>query len=1069
MTLSSNSRLVLRALAGLAFASLAVVACTMATIDDRSSASTTAASGSDGFQLHQTPETVDSAPAPNRYVLTQHNNNQRTGAYLGETTLNYANVQQEGMTVKLHLPVDSNIQVQALYKPADSISASNTVYTATMNNTVYAFDANAGTQLWSTHLVDPTDGASCASYVQSHAVDAGHEYDYINSADNLPMDPCAIASKCRARGITSTPVIDLAKGYMYVVYGTQNTTLSSAPVSWSPPPSVLLPGRSVWNDSAGDGVGLGPGTYAQMWACRNNWVNGTNSSTQPACPTFCPADGPLAGNAVAFYLAALDLHNHGNVVATQPIAGASGSIQFNPMAQYNRPGLLLSNNHVYVGFSASSEYALVYHGWVFSFGTTNLPSSFTPAAAPFVTGDTSYNDEGAGVWQAGGGLVSDPSGNVYFATGNGTNANTVNGPNAPVLGAGTNSPDVDVNNHGNSILQLGPGLNLIGTFQPTYSPEHVGTNGALNYSYWLDWADLDLGGGGTMFINENGGALQSLLGGGKTGVFYLLNPNASNGVLSVMAGQGAGSGGYANDGFRAFNDGWAWQARGTNMEYFGNGYAPHLHGAPVYWHSSDGNGRIYAWAEKDTLKSFTYYTSGSNAGTMSTSPTATGDVLADPVLMPGGMLSLSANGSTGGSDVLWATLPINCNGQTSNSGRCGMLLAYDAFTLTRLFSTKLTTASGTPLQSPQWAPPTIADGQVFVGTQGAAPELQVFGLGTPSGSTFAPEANWSGQYGNNGNPQSTFSPQLVNFCVGSQTCKLADVNGDGLADLVAFSNDATGAVWVALSNGWSFGNGQPADGGPPNALWVNSGVCTTGEQCEMGDVNGDGKADIVVFTKGSSNLAVAYLSNGTSFTTTQQLLNGYFCLAGESCHVADVNGDGRADIIDFQNGFNGNTGIWVDLAGIAPAAYAGTNGFPPAQLWDAGFCTAGQKCALGNVDGVNGADAIAFSSTGATVALSNGSNGFGAAGPLASGIDCVSNLCSVADVTGDQKADVIEALDGAIMYVFPSTGSSFGASSFWGNADGVSEEILVADVNGDHLGDLVQLEQGPQYVSVATP
>ncbi len=1016
------------------------------------------------------------APVLNRYVLTQHNDPQRTGQYLAETKLNYANVQQQGMSVKFHLYVDGDIDTQPLYKPADAITPNNdVVYTATMSNTVYAFDANSGQRLWSVHLADPNDEGTCAP---------------LRKNNTLPADICALAAKCFGRGIQSTPVIDLAKGYMYVVYATQNTRMSSAPGAWQPPTNdgsvKVLPPVAAWKTSDGsDSAGAGtPGTRAQYWTCRNNWVTGNNDPACPAAtptptteaPGACPpAIGKPAKNVVSWWLTALDLRNNGNIVARQEISGQSGLPQFpnnvvtfNPMAQQSRPGLLLSNGNVYIGFGASSEYALAYHGWVFGYSTANLTTSgFTPVSKPFVTGLTLYNEEGAGVWEAGGGITADPSGNIYISTGNGTNQYS--------------GDFKDAGNYGNSVIELDPNLNMRGIFTPNVSPEGVDhqqnpDGSTFTYSYWLDRYDLDFGGGGTAFINENNGATQGLLAGGKTGVFYLLNPTPNTATqppsLNAVANQPG-----QNKGFRAFVDGWPWQQiKPGDMEYAGGTSAPHLHGAPVYWHSPDGNGRVIAWAEKDRLKSFVYNVTGSAGpvGTINPTPYAVGDVLATPVIMPGGMLSLSANGSQGGSGIVWATLPTYCpRTDLRKTAVCGMLLAYDAFTLTRLFSTHLTNAAGLSLNAPHWAPPTIADGHVFLSTHGgpgAAAELQIYELGQPAGTRFLQTSDWAAPYDTNWNGENSLPPHVTAFCTGSQTCKLADVNGDGLKDLVAFSNDGTGAIWVALSNGWGFSAGQ---------LWNASGICTTGQQCEMGDVDGDGKADVVVFTKAPQNLAIAFLSNGTSAFGAQQLLSYFFCLQGESCHVADINGDGRADIIDFQNGVSGNTGVWVDLAGVKPNPWTTSDGFPGgSKLWYQGLCNSGQTCAIGDVDGDGEADAIAFDpSTGIWVGRSNGTNGFAAPVNTPGATGCGGgNRCLVADVTGDHKADVV-VIAGSNEDVYTSAGLSFNSAASWGSlAVPQATPVFAGDVNGDNLADIVQVDPNgnytpgsAQYVSLAAP
>ena len=92
-------------------------------------------------------------------VLTQHNDNARTGQNLGETTLNTSNVSQSSFGKLYWRTVDGFIYAQPLYVPGLNVQGTihNVVYVATQHNSVYAFDAddpNALAPLWQVNLVD---------------------------------------------------------------------------------------------------------------------------------------------------------------------------------------------------------------------------------------------------------------------------------------------------------------------------------------------------------------------------------------------------------------------------------------------------------------------------------------------------------------------------------------------------------------------------------------------------------------------------------------------------------------------------------------------------------------------------------------------------------------------------------------------------------------------------------------------------------------------------------------------------------------------------------------------------
>jgi hypothetical protein len=146
-------------------------------------------------------------------VLTQHNDNVRSGANLQETKLNTNNVNVNEFGLLASRDVEGRIYAQPLFVPGITVEGKvrNVVCVATMHNWVYAFDADdlsAGAgPLWKRQL-DP------------HPVPSrlfGANYHDISTNNDDPI------------GILSTPVVDLASSTIYLVAATVDPHVLAGP------------------------------------------------------------------------------------------------------------------------------------------------------------------------------------------------------------------------------------------------------------------------------------------------------------------------------------------------------------------------------------------------------------------------------------------------------------------------------------------------------------------------------------------------------------------------------------------------------------------------------------------------------------------------------------------------------------------------------------------------------------------------------------------------------------------------------------------------------------------------
>ena len=211
----------------------------------------------------------------------------------------------------------------------------------------------------------------------------------------------------------------------------------------------------------------------------------------------------LENGKYTFRLHALNVTTGADVVAPTAISASvsttSGTLQFNPAIQMQRPALLLANGTIYIGFGSNGCDTYAYNGWLLAYDETSLQQ-----VGAFVT--TPNGSKGA-IWQAGGGPAADVDGTIFLATGNGT------------FDANAGGSD-----YGDSLLHLSAassGLTVLDYFTP-HDQQTLASN------------DLDLGSGGVILLPDQGAPhTHELLGGGKAGTLYLVDRDNLGGYNSV--------------------------------------------------------------------------------------------------------------------------------------------------------------------------------------------------------------------------------------------------------------------------------------------------------------------------------------------------------------------------------------------------------------------------------------------------------------------------------------------------------------------------------------------------------
>jgi hypothetical protein len=169
---------------------------------------------------------------------------------------------------------------------------------------------------------------------------------------------------------------------------------------------------------------------------------------------------------------------------------------FKDLYQMNRPGLLLANGQVYVGWGSNGNNAYS-QGWVMSYDATTLQQVGAVTVEP---GKTL-----ASIWQKGAGIAADDVGNVYAVTAEG--------------------PYVPSSNLSESVVKFNAtsGLQLADFFSP--------------YNYFtLGKDDMDMT-GLLLLPPQSGTYPNEMIGIGKEGTIYLLNRDQMGSICLTCTGQ----------------------------------------------------------------------------------------------------------------------------------------------------------------------------------------------------------------------------------------------------------------------------------------------------------------------------------------------------------------------------------------------------------------------------------------------------------------------------------------------------------------------------------------------------
>src|ERR1700726_851383 len=428
-------------------------------------------------------------------ILTQRNGSDRKGVNQQPPTLRPTNVNLNTFGKIGSYPVDGDVYAQPLYVArviTGRSKVSNLLIVATMNNTVFAFDANAknpnNAQVWRSPLGSPVFAPQFVGGAYRDIVDA--------------VDPGAPFRQHTATiGILSTPVIEAqidpagvkaTTGTIYLVTFTVDDesfqkSHSAAEFKHFLHALNLADGQPVRQAVQIEGKVSGQG-YARGQGCAQN---------KYALRSYVKTIG--TSSVTSLKVGDVEVE----VVGCENVDSESlASVKFNSIMQLQRPALLLHSGVVIVAFGSRQD-ENPYHGWIFAYDAKTFGLVGLLCTTP--------NGSQGGIWQAGQGPLVDSKGKIYAGSGNGDSAETIEGTGLQGRNLAESFVQLEL---GDSNIRLRGWFNAFDDFhRPPNAPAQT----------WYTDPDDDLGASAPALLPDD-----RIVGGGKDGWFYLIDPDLLN-------------------------------------------------------------------------------------------------------------------------------------------------------------------------------------------------------------------------------------------------------------------------------------------------------------------------------------------------------------------------------------------------------------------------------------------------------------------------------------------------------------------------------------------------------------
>ena len=372
----------------------------------------------------------------------------------------------------------------------------------------------------------------------------------------------------------------------------------------------------------------------------------------------------------------------------------NSKITFNPQAQMERPGVLVQDGAAYGAFASHCDRS-PYSGYV---ARVSLPGG----ALRLWTDESGVTNKAAGIWQGGGGIMSDGPGRYFVTSGNGVSPGPAKGSSPPGQLA-------------ESVIRLAVNSSGKMSARDFFSPANAPK---------LDAADTDYGSGGPVGLPFGTSGTTNypdiLAQAGKDGRIFLLNrdnlggreqgPGKTDAVLAVT---------------KAYGGEWGHPAVFADTTTL------------TAANASTANDYLYFVGRNDALRVFKFGADSSGKPTLSN--------VADSTLSFGytsGSPVVTSDGTKAATEVLWEVF-VN-----HSTGLGGILEAYDVSSTALAGCTSAKPCSLKPIWNAplgtvtKFSIPATSGGRVYVGTR----DGKVYGFGVPgAGSSLvtAPTATFA--------------------------------------------------------------------------------------------------------------------------------------------------------------------------------------------------------------------------------------------------------------------------------------------------------------------------------------